>query len=78
MPRFFFDIQMGAISHQDQDGTDMPGPLEARVIALEALTSFAKDDRSDRDQRHWAADVRDETGRVIYRASLSLMGGWID
>jgi hypothetical protein len=78
MPRFYFDIQMGAISYQDEDGTDMQGPPEARVMALETLASFARDERSDRDQGYWAADVRDETRRVIYRATLSLMGGWVD
>jgi hypothetical protein len=78
MPRFYFDIQMGEISYQDEEGTDLSGPLDARVMALEALASFAKDDRSDRGQGHWAADVRDQTGRVIYRATLSLRGGWVD
>jgi hypothetical protein len=78
MPRFYFDIQDGRGSFQDDEGSDLPGPTEARVMALEALAALAKDEQPDRDQCQWAADVRDETGRVIYRATLSLTGGWVD
>jgi hypothetical protein len=46
-------------------------------MALNVLAAIAQDVQSESDQRHFACDVRDETGRVIYTATLFEVGRWI-
>jgi hypothetical protein len=42
MPRYFFHIQDGTY-HPDEDGTELPGPAEARVEAMATAAAIMKD-----------------------------------
>jgi hypothetical protein len=78
MPRFYFDIQDSAGSHRDEDGSEFLDQSQTRAMALNVLAAIAQDVQSESDQRHFACDVRDETGRVIYTATLFEVGRWIN
>lgn len=78
MSLFFFDTYDGDTRVRDTDGMDFPTPETARLQGLEALPDMARDKLPDGDRRDFIVDVRDGTGRVIYTATLSLVGRWID
>lgn len=76
MPRYFIDSSDGNFSHIDTEGVDLADQNAARYQALDALPDMARDVLPDGDQRRLVVSVRDETGQVIYRASLTLSGAW--
>jgi hypothetical protein len=78
MPRFLFDIYDGVRLTRDDEGSELPDREAARKEALSVLPDIARDRSPDGDRRDFIVDVRDETGRVIYTATLSLVGRWID
>lgn len=65
VPRFFFDT--------DDEGQELEGLEAAKVVAQEELPHMARDELPDGDQRTFIVSVRDETGQVVLRASLSLI-----
>ena len=78
MPRYFFDIDDGERASIDTDGIDLPDRKSVRVQAIGVLPDIARDELPDGDTRVFACSVRDETGKAIYQAKLSLEAGWLD
>jgi len=76
MPRFFFDIRADQHVARDGEGDELPGWQEARECAVEILPDIARGDRVDDDRREFAVQVRDETGRIGCKATLSLVVEW--
>jgi hypothetical protein len=76
MPRYFIDSSDGSFSHIDSEGVELTGDEAARYLALDALPDMVREVLPDGDQREFAVCVRDEGGRVIYSASLTLAGAW--
>ena len=76
MPHFFFDTDDGNFRHEDDEGSELPSIEAARIEALDALPDMARNQFPDRDRRTYSVRVRDEDGRVIYFASLDLVGEW--
>lgn len=82
MPRFFFDtfvsfdIDAGDRSAIDVEGQEFPDAVAASVAALRSLPELAADWVPDGDRHSVSTDVRDQTGRVVYTATLSLAGRW--
>jgi hypothetical protein len=56
----------------DPVGLELDGPEQARAEAVKALPDMARDVLPDGDHLRLAVSVRDETGRVFFRASLTL------
>lgn len=76
MPCFFIDTNDGDFSYHDDQGHELPDQDVARKIALDVLPDMARDKIPDGDQRTFSVHVRDQTGAVIYIATLALNGGW--
>lgn len=76
MPRFFFDTDDGYFRNEDGEGFELVGIDAARVEALDALPDMARHKLPEQDQRTFSVRVRDEDGKLIYTASLNLVGEW--
>ncbi|MCJ2058977.1 hypothetical protein MKL09_20815 [Methylobacterium sp. J-048] len=76
MPHYFFDTDDSLFCHEDDEGIELPSLDAARIEALDALPDMARNKSPDRDRRTYSVRVRDEDGRVIYFASLDLVGEW--
>ncbi|PTM40635.1 hypothetical protein [Bosea sp. 124] len=76
MPRYFIDSSDGNFSHIDAEGVELAGDAAARYLALDALPDMVREVLPDGDKREFAVCVRDEFGKVIYSASLTLAGAW--
>ena len=77
MPRYYFDTDDGDTHIHDDEGMDLPSNEDARQAALAALPDIAKDKLPDGDRRDFIIDMRDQHHRLIYTATLSLVGRWV-
>ncbi|MCE4223377.1 hypothetical protein HCU64_06405 [Methylobacterium sp. C25] len=76
MPRYYFEIHDGDWSEPDEEGSDHLTDEHAGHEAIEALTHIARDNLPSRDVRDFTADVRDESGNVVFHGTLSFRGEW--
>jgi hypothetical protein len=75
LPCFFFDLTDGSGRHFDDVGTEFLDAERACAEAIALVSSVAADTRLSMDGTHeLTATVRDEAGRPIYRAVLSVRG----
>ncbi len=77
MPRYFFDTDDGDVYRPDVDGKDLADPGAARRAALETLPDLVNEKMPDGDQRSFAVTVKDDRGKPVYVATLSLRGRWM-
>ena len=78
MPRFYFDIDDGVHRSRDTEGADLPDLGAVRREAITVLPELAREALPDGDEQNFVCDVRDESGAVIFTATLSLRAGWTD
>lgn len=76
MPRFFFDISDGSLI-VDNDGTEFPNAHVARDTAVRTLPDIAKDHIGEGPSREVLILMRDENGRALFTASLTLTAKWL-
>lgn len=72
MPRFYFDIDDGSGLLLDDEGIETANLESARLKAVEAVRSIARDLVPTGDRHVVSADIRDESGRVRIKATLTL------
>ncbi len=74
MIRYFFDTNDGHLFVKDEEGLDLRSPQEARVQAQSVLAELAREKIVKADSQ-WSMTtvVRDETGKTVVRAALSLV-----
>ena len=77
MPRYFFDIDDGMRDVHDDEGVDLADSASARKEAIGTLAELAHDMLPDGNNHVFKARVRDETGKLIYEAALTLKSGWV-
>ncbi|GJE46832.1 DUF6894 family protein [Methylobacterium soli] len=77
MPLYYFDFHDGPRHSFDDDGQEFPDIKMARDEAIGALFDVARDERRAGDRRDCIADVSDESGRIVFRARLSLTPEWL-
>ncbi|WP_336489439.1 DUF6894 family protein [Methylobacterium nigriterrae] len=77
MPRYYIDTDDGDLNVRDERGEELPDRAAARRIAIGVLPDMARSALPDGDRRTFVASVRDEQGRTIFRARLSLTAGWV-
>lgn len=70
--RYFFDTFNGIIVHDDV-GRVLPDVLSARLEARRLLQELIAGSGPDRDTCAYRADVRDESGRRVFSATMALM-----
>lgn len=73
MPRYFFDTYDGERFLPDETGLEFEGLEAAKREAQRTLPEMAKEALPDGSYRSFVVSVRDETGTVVVRMSLSLV-----
>jgi hypothetical protein len=74
VPRYYFDEYDGETVTQDDEGLELDGIEAARAEARKALPDIARDVLpEDGDRRTMVVKVRDEAGKVLITATLSLL-----
>jgi hypothetical protein len=77
VPRYFFDINDGERSSRGDVALEFPDAKAARDNAVTTLPDIARDVMPDGSKRDFIVTVRDENGRPVFRASLSLRTEWL-
>ncbi|MCE4223861.1 hypothetical protein HCU64_08875 [Methylobacterium sp. C25] len=78
MPLFFFELDDGVRSFEDNEGSEHPSAEEARQELVAALAMLAKDELPDGHVRDFTGTLRDGDRKVLFNATLSLRSGWAD
>ena len=76
MPRFYFDINDGIHRSRDEEGEDFSDREVARREAITVLPELAREVLPDGDDHVCSCNMRDESGAVIFTATLSLKAEW--
>lgn len=74
MPRYFFDVRDGGGFHPDEFGDEFDSFEDARQQCQALLPDIARDELPDGERLDLSCDVRDDAGRVVYRAELTYRG----
>jgi hypothetical protein len=77
VPRFYFDIDDGDRSIDDDEGLVFADIMAARAQAIAVLPEIARDHVGTSDRQDFVSVVRDERGRPVFRAKLSLVTEWL-
>jgi hypothetical protein len=72
MRLYYFDVHDGETFSADDIGIECAGMDEVPKQAVKALPEMARDELPDGDIRDFAVDARDEAGRRVLKATLSL------
>ena len=78
MPLFFFDVtdDGDAPRPPDEIGTEIPDKKSIPDEAIDLLLNIALDRLSGRLHRLLAVGVRDEEGRILFKATLFFHAEW--
>ena len=76
MPRFYFDIEDGARSI-DEEGVMLADRKHVELTAIRSLFDIARDDPQVMSGSPMTISVRDAAGETIYRATLDLRAAWV-
>jgi hypothetical protein len=72
MPRYFFSCE-GAQSFDDQEGTELDGPHEARIQAIENAGEIIRDHAESFSARpRWRMTVSDDQGTALFHLHFSV------
>ena len=74
MATYFFDITDGKGFHRDDFGGEFASFEEARDQAQSLLPDIAREELPDGELHQIACEVRDDTGRIVYRGKLTYEG----
>ena len=76
MPIFFIDTSDGDFFDRDERGRDYADVDSARDAAVDSLPDMARELLPDGDRRLFLAVVRDDNGRILVKATLTLEVVW--
>jgi hypothetical protein len=71
--RYYFDTDDGERLVRDDEGLVLGSLEEAKKEAVTALPHMARDGLPDGDYREFVVEVRDEAGRKVWTARLTLV-----
>lgn len=74
VPRYYFDIHDRKGFHRDEFGDEFSNRDQAREQARGLLPDLVRDELPDGEFYTITCDVRDETGRVVYRGEVAFRG----
>ena len=72
MLRYYFDTYDSGPLTLDEEGMELDGPEAARREALGGLADLARDLVPRAKHDRMGVQVRDEAGRIVFHATLSL------
>jgi hypothetical protein len=78
VPRYFFDIHDDVSAVSDTEGEVCASPDEAGRRAAQILSEIALHNSSQNGRSELLALVRDEAERVVFTATLSIVGKRVD
>lgn len=78
MPLYYIDVYNGETYVPDEKGHMLGNPEEARSAAISLLPDVARKMLPSGNQRVMMAHVKDEAGRPVFRAILSMTGEWLN
>lgn len=78
MPRYFFDTYDQDELSRDQDGIECSTKPEVQNRAVAALPDMARDALPSGPDHDFRVEVRNDRGRVVFRAVLSLRSEWLE
>lgn len=78
MPRYYFDIDDGERATVDDEGTDHADAESAQIEGIETLAHVVKDVLPAGNVRDFKMDIRDEAGKVIFKATIALRSHWVE
>jgi len=73
MPRYFFDFRDNETDARDEVGLMFENLKEARDAAIKLLPDVAHEELPNGDQHVFSVRIRDEAGRYLFFATLSLI-----
>lgn len=74
MPRYFFDLRNSNGFHRDEVGDEFATFEDARAQCQALLPDIAREELPDGELHTITCEMRDETGRVVYRGELTYKG----
>ena len=74
MPLYYFDVKDGAGFHRDEFGDDFDSFDDAREHAQGLLPDIVRRELPDGELHTVSCDIRDGTGRVVYRGKITYEG----
>jgi hypothetical protein len=78
MPHYFFDLDDGDSKTRDTEGVVLADGEAARKAAIAILPDLAREELPNGDRRVFVCKVRDETGTILFIATLSLVSEWVN
>lgn len=76
VPHYYIDTDDDVLSVRDEAGFEFADAAAARDMAHRVLPEMAQHKIPDRDHRTFTANVRDQSGTILYVATLTLSGAW--
>ena len=78
MPLFYFDYTDDDGHHCDNEGSDLPSFEKAHDLALGKLHAICTASLRSPERREFSVAVRGETGKTIYRATMTVRAKVLD
>lgn len=72
MARYYFDIHDGPLSSHDDDGEELATLEAAKLEAVRTVVQLGRDHLPTGSTDKLVIDVRDESGRIVLSARLTL------
>ncbi|WP_407927544.1 DUF6894 family protein [Belnapia mucosa] len=72
MPRYFWTLHDGANHYEDDEGVEIACIEDVQAEAMQFLPEYAKNIPSTLGAQTLVANVRDEAGRLVLQATMSL------
>jgi hypothetical protein len=77
LPRFYFDTFDGDHIAVDSEGIECSSHRMVQDQAIDALPDMARESLPDGPNRTFRVEVRDEAGKIVFRATLELQSEWL-
>ncbi len=78
MSRFYFNVCDNGDVLRDTEGTDLDDLEAVREAAIGLLPALVQDELPDGLGHDFSVQVCDETGRLVFKASLVLSAEYVD
>ena len=78
MAKFYFDTCDGDRTAVDSEGIECSSHRMVQDQAIDALPDMAREILPDGPNRTFRVEVRDDAGKIVFRATLELQSRWLE